>query len=269
MPPEPEKEKTAEAEKDLPADLHPPNSSPEDMSMEENADAPVTTRAQGRKRKAGNLTENRPSRQSPRLNPATNQDGVLSPQPPPKAAPGADKAATSKKNAGTTGVQKAVQKAQEQARKKAEVRDSMWGRIAKAVDDAMEAEAPEQIERQYINYIVNAILECALPKLPLAKKPSQNQPGREKEKEQEEGQDMHGTGETAESSTSPITWASVAAKRTKPEVGKPTLAALLRGSRPDERLMVRLGKDSPHRAEHPFVLQKKANTALPSKIVVR
>lgn len=32
--------------------------------------------------------------------------------------------------------------------------------------------------------------------------------------------------------------------------------------------MVRLGKDSPHRTEHPFVLQKKANAALPSKTVI-
>lgn len=32
--------------------------------------------------------------------------------------------------------------------------------------------------------------------------------------------------------------------------------------------MVRLRKNSPHRAEHPFVLQKKANAALPSKTVI-
>ena len=42
----------------------------------------------------------------------------------------------------------------------------------------------------------------------------------------------------------------------------------LKGARPDERLMVRLGKDSPHRAEYPFVLQKKANKVLPSKTVI-
>ena len=32
--------------------------------------------------------------------------------------------------------------------------------------------------------------------------------------------------------------------------------------------MVCLGKNSPHRAEHPFLLQKKANAALPSKTVI-
>lgn len=81
----------------------------------------------------------------------------------------------------------------------------MWGRIAKAVDNTMEAKAPEQIERQHIDHIVNAILECVLPKLPTAKKLSQNQTRREKEKVQEEGQDMLGTRETAEPSISPST----------------------------------------------------------------
>lgn len=32
--------------------------------------------------------------------------------------------------------------------------------------------------------------------------------------------------------------------------------------------MVRLGKDSPHRDEHPFILQKESNAALPSKVVI-
>ena len=80
-------------------------------------------------------------------------------------------------------MQKAVYEAQEQARKEAKRRDSMWGQIGKAIDDAIEAEAPEQIERRHIDHIVNAILECALPKLPLAKKPSQNYLGKEKDKE--------------------------------------------------------------------------------------
>lgn len=137
----------------------------------------------------------------------------------------------------------------------------MWGRIAKAVDDAMEAEAPEQIERQHIDHIVNAILECALPKLPPAKKTSQNYLRKEKDKEQEEGQEILSTGEVAQPSNSSNTWANVAAKKAKPEIGKPTLVSPLKGSRPDERLMVRLGKDSPHRAEHSFVLQQKANAA--------
>ncbi len=101
---------------------------------------------------------------------------------PAKAAPIAGKSAPPKTTSGTTGVQKVVHEAQEQAQKEAERRDSMWGRIAKAVDNAIEAEAPEQIERQQINHFVNAILECALPKLPPAKKPSSNHLRKEKDK---------------------------------------------------------------------------------------
>lgn len=111
-------------------------------------------------------------------------------------------------------MQKAVQEAQEQARKEAVRRDSMWGRIANAVDDAMRAEAPEQIETRHIDHIVNAILECPLPKLPPAKKPSQNHLGREKDKEQKEGQEILSTGEAAQPSNSSNTWANVS-KKTK------------------------------------------------------
>lgn len=32
--------------------------------------------------------------------------------------------------------------------------------------------------------------------------------------------------------------------------------------------MVRLGQDSPHRSEHPFILQKKANAVLPNKVFI-
>lgn len=38
----------------------------------------------------------------------------------------------------------------------------MWSRIAKAVDNAMEAELPGSIESHHVEYIVNAILDCAL-----------------------------------------------------------------------------------------------------------
>ncbi len=33
--------------------------------------------------------------------------------------------------------------------------------------------------------------------------------------------------------------------------------------------MVRLRQDLPHRGEHPFILQKKANGVLPNKVVIR
>lgn len=44
---------------------------------------------------------------------------------------------------------------------------------------------------------------------------------------------------------------------------KPSLAQSLQGIRVDGRLMVRLGENSPHRREHPFLLQTKANSVLP------
>lgn len=40
----------------------------------------------------------------------------------------------------------------------------MWSRIAKAVDNALEAEASGGVEAYQVEHIVNAILECALPK---------------------------------------------------------------------------------------------------------
>lgn len=143
---------------------------------------------------------------------------------------------------------------QEHARKETEIRDSMWGRIAKAVDDAMEAEASEQIERHHIDHIVKAILECALPKSPQREGVNQNQPRDEINGDQEEDQERPSNRRATPFCTRPSTWADVAAKKPKPEVRKPTLASPLKGSRPDERLMVRLGKDSPHRAEHLFAL---------------
>lgn len=39
----------------------------------------------------------------------------------------------------------------------------MWGRIGKAVDEAMETEPPSNIESYHVEYIVNAILDFALP----------------------------------------------------------------------------------------------------------
>lgn len=139
--PDLEKEKAAAAGKNPPADLRPPILSPEDIDMEDDTNAPATTRAQGRKRKSGNLAENRPPRQSPRLNPTKNPNEDPLPQSPAahtqptKAAPTAGKAASPEKTLGTTGVQKAVYEAQEQARKKTERRDSVWGLIAKALVD--------------------------------------------------------------------------------------------------------------------------------------
>lgn len=144
----------------------------------------------------------------------------------------------------------------------------MWGRIAKAVDDAMEAESPKQIERYHIDHIVKAILECALPKLPCIQKPSSSHQRKEDDETGEERQEGHNVEPTTPSRTSSKTWANIAAKNGNSDIRTPTLATPLKGLRPDERLMVRLGKDSPHRVEHPFALQKKANGALPSRVVI-
>lgn len=52
-------------------------------------------------------------------------------------------------------------------------------------------------------------------------------------------------------------WANIAGQVPKPEKSNYTLEQLLKGLRPDKRLMVRLGEESPYRKEHPFILQKK------------
>lgn len=126
-----EKEKAAVAGNNPPTDLRPPTPSPEDIDMEDDSNAPAATRAQGRKKKGGNLAENRPNCQSLRLNPTTNQNNDPVPQSPAvhtqpaNAAPTAGKAASPKKTLGATGVQKAVHEAQEQAQKEAKRRHSM------------------------------------------------------------------------------------------------------------------------------------------------
>lgn len=221
--------------------------------MEDNTNASTATRAQIRKRKGGNLIENRPYRRSPLLNPTANQDKGLVPETltvnaqPSNATPSTIKPPISTKTAGITWVQKAVHDAQAQAKKsRRKKRDSLWGRVAKAVDDAMEAESPEQIERHHIDHILKAILECALPKLPCIQKPSSSHQRKEEDKSGEERQEGHNMEPTAPSRTSSKTLANIAAKKGNSDIGKPTLASPLKGLRPDERLMVRLGKESPH-----------------------
>ena len=69
----------------------------------------------------------------------------------------------------------------------------------------------------------------------------------------------------------PATWANVAAQgpsRAPKPTTKSSLAQPLRGVRTDSRLMIRLGENSPHRNEHPFILQKKANLVLPPNVIV-
>ena len=142
----------------------------------------------------------------------------------------------------------------------------MWGRIAKAVDEAMEAEPPGNIESHHVEHIVNAILDCALPFQQQVDKTNAQSPfTREKTEQHSDGAQAH-KADRPQGKTG--TWAERATPNCQTATGKPTLAQQLKGTRPDERLMVRLGQDSPHRGEQPFILQKKANAVLPNKVVI-
>lgn len=246
-----------------------------DLHLETDADTHIATHAQGQKRKAGKLADNRPNPQPSQANSTTNQSrNNATPQETSENIQSAKAARTVQadtappKVTSGTRVYKAVQKAQEQARKEVELKNSMCGRIAKAVDDAMEAEAPGTIEDHQIQHIVSAILDCALPRPVLLEKISQKRADQGKSIVQMEDKNTTQHKETLPTSANPDTWAKVAAQKGKPEAERPTLSYPLKRARPDERLMVRLGPESPHRAEHPFVLQKKANAALPNKTVV-
>ncbi len=115
--PDLENKKTAAARKNPPANLRPPTSSPKEVAIEDDTNSPATIHAQGRNRKVRNLAENCLNRQSPRLNPTTNQNEDPVPLPPTthnqsaKAAPTAAKSALPKRISGTTREQKAVYKA--------------------------------------------------------------------------------------------------------------------------------------------------------------
>ncbi len=65
------------------------------------------------------------------------------------------------------------------------------------------------------------------------------------------------------------TWTNVGASKASKKIPtKLTLSELLQGARTDSGLMVQLGEISPHRNEHPFFLQKKANSVLPQGVAV-
>lgn len=95
--------------------------------------------------------------------------------------------------------------------------------------------------------IVNAILDCALPHQQLVEKTKRQGPtSSQKTKQYSDGVNSH-EAEWPQGNTKP--WA----KLTSPNREK--------------RLMVRLGLDSPHRSEHPFILRKKSNAAIPNKVI--
>ena len=166
------------------------------------------------------------------------------------------------------GVENAVKKAQEKARREIEEKDAMWSRIAKAVDNAIEAKASGSVEAYQVEHIVNAILECALPKPRLNDKtPKEGQKPMDPKAKQQTSQ-ISALDAATELPKKQESWAVVASQNKGNVLSKPSLTQPLRGTRPDARLMIRLGPESPHREEHPFVLQKKANIGLPANIVI-
>lgn len=109
---------------------------------------------------------------------------------------------------------------------------------------------------------MNALLDCALPK------PQWNNLAHPSPQDQESGTR---TAIPPESRTRPATWANVATQslfHTLKPVAKPSLAQPLCGVCKDPRLMIQLGENTPHRKEHPFILQKRANLVLPPNVIV-
>ena len=129
----------------------------------------------------------------------------------------------------------------------------MWSRIAKAVDNA-EAEAPGGVEAYQVEHIINAILECALPKPRLDDKISKEGPKPRNKKITQQTSHAPALDTTTGHPKKQESWAVVASQNKGNALSKPSLTQPLRGTRPDARLMVRLGPESPHREEHPFVL---------------
>lgn len=134
----------------------------------------------------------------------------------------------------------------------------MWGRIAKAVDTPMVAESPGKIQQKQVDYMLKAILDCALPKglmeklshkdtftkyiaVPTLPKPAPVWP------------------KTPNPSQT---------KQSSKVTTKPSLQLPLSSGRSDNRLMIRLGEESPHRNEHLFLLQKRANAILSPTLTI-
>lgn len=102
------------------------------------------------------------------------------------------------------GIENAIAQAQEEARVEAKENDETWGRIAKAVDIAMAAEPPGRIDQDQVKHIIDAILECALPKL-------QRKSATKAAKDQDQRRATELTAPT-DRRNKPSTWASLAAK---------------------------------------------------------
>ena len=147
--------------------------------------------------------------------------------------------------------------------------DAMWEQIAKAVDVAMAAEGPGKIEDHQIEHIINAIMGYRkLSKSQLHKqiRNTSVQTAITKETQFQVAESLATTILSAKHET----WANVAASKLPMKMAnKPMLSKLFLEARTNSRLIVRLGENSPHRNEHLFLLQKKANSLLRQGVVIR
>lgn len=165
-----------------PPNLYPPPLKPQDVEIEifaspllveSDSDAPTCTQAQGRKRKANKQPENcvKPILWSTKKavnDPKEDAESHTTAYPNGtniKKAISIAQQVDGMENLQKTvsaKVQNAIAKAQERTRKETEMKNAMWGRIAKAVDEAIEVEPLGNIESHHVEHIVNAILYYTL-----------------------------------------------------------------------------------------------------------
>ena len=252
------------------------NRAPAENAISESSSQSVTTRLQAKKRVADTQPEDQdveegttakpPDLPAPEHHPSVAQTSAETGHT--RNRNGKYNTTNSNESGGTSGIENAIRKAQEKVRKEEKEKDAMWGRIAKAVDVAMAAEGPGKVEDHQIEHIINAILGCRTLSKSQLQKQRRNTGAQTAITEEPQFQEVESPATTILPAKQE-TWANVAAsKAPKKMSNKPTLSKPLQGARTDSRLMVRLGENSPHRNEHPFLLQKKANSVLPQGVVV-
>lgn len=144
------------------------------LMVESDSDTSTYTRAQGRKKKADKQPENcaKPTlwsakkavndpKKDAKSHTTAHPNSTIT-QKAISTAHQVDCTETLQK-AASAKVQNAIAKTQERTRKETEMKNAMWGQIAKAVDEAIEVEPPGNIESHHVEQIVNAILDYAFP----------------------------------------------------------------------------------------------------------
>ena len=134
----------------------------------------------------------------------------------------------------------------------------------------MAAETSGKIEEYQVEYIINAIANCCtLPRTKLELKSKNTETNLIPQLRKHTSDQSFSSSEISSLSGRLQTLATMAAQSPKKNKTNPSLAHLLQRVPEDSRLMVRLGKNSPHKEQHPFLLQKKANDMLPQNVIVR